>query len=187
MDSLSSEELGKLFPIIIAKPNFKWGTIFELEKKNLKRILGQNAIRIEHFGSTAVPNLDAKPTIDILIEIPNNQNIKDKIIEQMTTEGYHYIKRTDCLPAYIMFVKGYTNEGFKGQVYHIHIAEKEHNGLWDRLYFRDFLINNKKTAKQYEQIKRELAEKYKNDREAYTTGKTNFIKRITEKAKEKYS
>ena len=72
-------------------------------------------------------------------------------------------------------------------IYHIHMAEKEHNGLWDRLYFWDFLIDDKKIAKEYERIKRKLAEKYKYDKEAYTEGKTEFIKRITEKAKKKYA
>jgi len=187
LDSLSTEELGKLFPIIIAKPNSKWRKIFDLEKKELKRILGQNAIRIEHFGSTAIPNLKAKPTIDILVEIPKNQSTKDEIIEKMKLEGYHYIPRKDCPPPYIMFVKGYTDEGIKEQSFHIHMAEEEHNGLWDKLYFRDYLINNKEISKEYERIKQELAQEFKYDREAYTEGKTDFILRITEEAKEKYA
>ncbi|HDZ62204.1 MAG TPA: GrpB family protein, partial [Nitrospirae bacterium] len=63
----------------------------------------------------------------------------------------------------------------------------EHAGLWDRLYFRDFLIDNKETAKEYERIKRKLAKKYKYDREKYTEGKTEFIMEITNKAKKKYA
>lgn len=187
LDRLSTKELGKLFPVIIAEPNPEWKIIYETEKNELIRILGQKATKIEHFGSTAIPNLEAKPTIDILVEIPENKKIKDEIIQTMKSEGYHFIPRKDCPPLYIMFVKGYTNEGIKGQAYHIHMAEKEHNGLWDRLYFRDFLIDNKKTAKEYERIKRKLAEKYKYDREAYTEGKTEFIKRITAKAKKEYA
>ena len=101
----------------------------------------------------------------------------------MKSNGYHFIPRNDCPPTYIMFVKGYENEGFKGQAYHIHMAEKEHNGLWDRIYFRDYLIDNRETAREYERIKRNLAEKYKYDRDAYTEGKTEFVKQVTEKAK----
>jgi len=187
IDSLNTKELGKLFPVIIAEPNPEWKKLFDLEKNELNRILGQNAIRIEHFGSTAVPNLEAKPTIDILVEIPGNKKIKDEIIQKMKSEGYHYILRKDCPPPYIMFVKGYTDEGIKGQSYHIHMAEKGHNGLWDRLYFRDYLINNKETAMEYESIKRKLAERFKYDREAYTEGKSGFIMKITEKAKKKYA
>lgn len=180
---LSLKELGNLFPIIISDPNPEWKILYETEKYELIRILGQKAISIEHFGSTAVPNIKAKPVIDILVEIPNKNEIKKGIIELMRSNGYHFIPRNDCPPPYIMFVKGYTNKGFKGQAYHIHMAEKEHSGLWDRLYFRDYLIENKETAKEYEKIKDYLAEKYKYDREAYTIGKTKFIKQVTEKAK----
>ncbi len=183
LEKLSPKELGKLFPIIIVEPNQKWNNIYETEKKEIIRILGEKVIRIEHFGSTAVPNLEAKPTIDILVEIPKSEKNKSEITERMKSEGYNFIPRNDCPPPYIMFVKGYTNEGFKGQSYHIHMAEKEHNGLWDRLYFRDYLINHKEVANEYEKIKQKLAEKYKYDREAYTEGKTEFIKAITEKAK----
>jgi len=187
LDNLSTEELGKLFPVIIAEANPEWKNIYDAEKNELIRISGKKAIRIEHFGSTAVPNLEAKPTIDILVEIPESKKNTDEIIEIMKSEDYYFIPRNDCPPPYLMFVKGYTNKGFEGQTYHIHMAGKDHNGLWDRLYFRDYLIENKETAKGYEKIKRELAEKYKYDREAYTEGKTEFIKRITEKARKKYA
>jgi len=188
LDSLSTEELGKLFSVIIADPNPEWKTLFEAEKNELIRILGQKvAVRIEHFGSTAIPNLKAKPTIDILVEIPKDESIKDEIIEKMKLEGYHYIPRKDCPPPYIMFVKGYTDEGIKGQSFHIHMAEEEHNGLWDRLYFRDYLIDNNGIAKEYERIKQELAQEFKYDREAYMEGKKDFILKITEKAKEKFA
>ncbi|NOY36307.1 MAG: GrpB family protein [Chlorobi bacterium] len=188
LDRLSTRELGELFPVIISEPDPEWKKLFETEKKELKRILGQKAVvRIEHFGSTAVPNLAAKPTIDILVEIPGNEKTRNEIKQKMKSEGYHYIPREDCPPPYMMFVKGYSDEGIKGPSYHIHMAEKEHNGLWDRLYFRDYLIKNKETAREYERIKRELAEKFKYDREAYTEGKTGFILKITEKAKKEYT
>lgn len=188
LDSLSTEELGKFFPVIIDNPNSEWKNLFEAEKNELIRILGQKiAVRIEHFGSTAIPNLRAKPTIDILVEIPKNESIKGKIIEKMKLEGYHYIPRKDCPPPYIMFVKGYTDEGIKEQSFHIHMAEEGHNGLWDRLYFRDYLIDNIEIAKEYERIKQDLAKEFKYDREAYTEGKTDFILKITEKAKVKYA
>ena len=183
LDDLTPEELGKLFPIIISEPNSKWKAVFENEKNEIFKILEERATRIEHFGSTSIPNLEAKPTIDILVEIPENKKTKNEIIELMKLNGYHFIPRNDCPPPYLMFVKGYTNKGFKGQAYHIHMAEKEHSGLWDRLYFRDYLVNNGEAAREYEKIKRKLAEKYKYDREAYTEGKAEFVRQVTEKAK----
>ena len=58
--------------------------------------------------------------------------------------------------------------------------------LWDRLYFRDYLIEFPEEAKRYGQLKLELSEKYPKDRIKYTEGKTDFIVPLTEKAKRYY-
>lgn len=183
LHSLSPEELGKLFPIIVVEYNSEWPAIFEQEKKRLQNLLGDLAIRIEHFGSTAVPGLAAKPTIDILIEIPKGKTAEKQIITSMQEADYHYIPRTDSPPPYPMFVKGYTPEGFKGQAFHIHMAPGDHSGLWDRIYFRDYLINHSETAREYERLKQELAVKHKYNREDYTEAKAAFVKAMTTKAK----
>ena len=80
-----------------------------------------------------------------------------------------------------MFVKGYTPEGFKGQAYHIHVR---YPGDWDEIYFRDYLRNNAEIRKQYGELKRILAVKYRNDRDGYTDAKTEFVKRISELARQ---
>jgi len=67
--------------------------------------------------------------------------------------------------------------------YHIHRGPHEQNWLWDRVYFRDYLNKNPAEAQRYEKMKKDLAHKYKNDREAYTDGKAEYINRITEEAK----
>lgn len=69
-------------------------------------------------------------------------------------------------------------EGFKGQCYHIHMASLSHAGLWDRIYLRDYLIANTTVAKEYGALKLELAMKFKNDRDAYTAGKSEFIQKV---------
>ena len=69
--NLSREDLGKLFPIEVVPYNADWTIHFEKEKELLAETLGFLVpLRIEHFGSTAVPGLSSKPIIDILIEIP---------------------------------------------------------------------------------------------------------------------
>ncbi len=181
LDKLTTEELGRLFPIIMSGPRTEWPLLFLQEKKNIVRLLGgEIALRIEHIGSTAVSDLSAKPTIDILVEIPAGDDIKYKIIKKTTSHGYRYMhEQTD----HIMVVKGYTPEGFKGQCYHIHMGPKDCDDLWDRLYFRDYLRSNPSAAGEYAKLKRGLAIKYKYDREAYTEAKTDFIVKMTERAK----
>ena len=183
IDNLSDEEIGKLFPIEIVQWKPEWKSLFNKEKNELENILGDIAIRIEHFGSTAVPDLAAKQTIDILVEIPSDSWIKNEIIGRMKLKNYYFIFRKDRNPPYIMFIKGLSLKKEKKTTYHIHMADKNHKNLWDRLYFRDYLIHNKEAAKEYENLKIELAKKFHNDRESYTKGKKNFVDKITSIAK----
>jgi GrpB-like predicted nucleotidyltransferase (UPF0157 family) len=180
LDKLSREELGQLFPVIISEPKPEWRDLFIKEKAKIINLLGENiAIRAEHIGSTAIPNLPSKPTIDILVEIPTDTKIARKIIPVMISGGYHHLKdHTE----HLMFVKGYTPNGFEGQCYHIHLGPKDNKGLWDRLYFRDYLIANPSIAKEYATLKQKLAEQLTYDRDAYTEAKTEFIKKITQVA-----
>ncbi|MFX4261478.1 GrpB family protein [Pelotomaculum propionicicum] len=82
---------------------------------------------------------------------------------------------------YGLFMKGYTPEGFKGQVYHVHVR---YSGDWDELYFRDYLISHPDVADEYGKLKLELKNRFEFDRDAYTDAKTDFIKKATRLAKE---
>ncbi|WP_425447013.1 GrpB family protein [Dethiothermospora halolimnae] len=180
---MNREELGKLYPITVTEYDGNWPLLFQKEKKILKDILGSKiALRIEHIGSTAVENLLAKPTIDILIEIPKKKDIRDLIINKMSENGYIHMKEQKN---HLMFVKGYSPTGLENESFHIHMGTKAQESLWDRLYFRDYLKLNPSIALEYAELKKGLAKKYKHDREAYTESKGEFIKRITEIGKEK--
>lgn len=70
LNEMSNEELWLLFPIILSPHNPEWPRRYETEKELLIKTIGaENIVRINHIGSTAVPGLTAKPTIDILLEI----------------------------------------------------------------------------------------------------------------------
>ena len=180
LDSLTNEELGRLFPVVISEPDPDWLMKFETERKEVEKYLGpQNIIRIHHIGSTAIPDLPAKPTIDILLEIQEwtgNKALK----KHLNDLGYHFIARPENPPPHMMFVKGYLETGLKKLSYHIHIRYK---GDWDEIIFRDYLRKYSEIAKEYAALKFSLAERYKNDREAYTEGKTEFINRVIQKAR----
>jgi len=90
LHKLTSKELGRLFPIVISEPNQQWPDLFVEEKNRIIALLGaQTAIRIEHIGSTAVPGLAAKPTIDMLVEVPEGADIKARIIKMaLHNEAY---------------------------------------------------------------------------------------------------
>ncbi len=181
LEGMTNEELWKLFPIIIAESNPVWKDNYLTEKTAIVAKIGINNIsRISHIGSTSAPNLPAKPTIDILLEIKDDTNLA-QLITTIRETGYLYSPQPNNPPPHMMFMKGYTPEGFKGQAYHLHIR---YSGDWDELYFRDYLISYPDVAKEYGKLKLKLNENYEFDRDGYTAAKTDFIKMITKLARE---
>ncbi|OGV52179.1 MAG: hypothetical protein A2X49_05895 [Lentisphaerae bacterium GWF2_52_8] len=164
-----------------------WPQIFEAEKRHLLACLtGKLLLRIEHFGSTAVPGLPAKPIVDILVEVASLEETRKTIAPLLESQGYDYFWRPigseNIPPFYAWFIK--RNE--KGErTHHIHMVEKnfEH---WDRLLFRDYLREFPESARAYGELKMQLSNEFPNDRIAYTKAKSSFIVELTQKAKIHY-
>jgi len=164
-----------------------WPRMFEEEKKHLLACLPQRLIRrVEHFGSTAIPGLAAKPIVDVLVEVGSLEETKARVVPVLDAQGYDYFWRAthgeDGPPFYAWFIKR-NSAGVR--THHIHMVESDFE-QWDRLLFRDYLIADPATAKEYETLKYALARDYPNDRIAYTNGKTEFVVRVTRVAKEYY-
>ncbi|MGO9565910.1 MAG: GrpB family protein [Desulfomonilaceae bacterium] len=165
----------------------RWPSLFHQEKENLLSCLpGELIGRIEHFGSTAVPGLAAKPIIDMLVEVTDLQETKRRIVPILESQGYEYFWRPtwagNIPPFYAWFIK---RDSRGNRTHHIHMIES-HFEHWDRLLFRDYLIEHPDVAEEYSQLKNRLAATYSHDRVAYTEGKTEFIVRVTEEAKRYY-
>lgn len=170
--------------IAIEPYNPGWPRRFEQEKTHLLNCLPRELVRrLEHFGSTAIPNLSAKPIIDILVEVTSLEETKKKIVPILESQGYDYFWRPssgdDVPPFYAWFIK---RDAQGKRTHHIHMVER-HFELWDRLLFRDYLIEHPDVAKDYQTLKLQLARDYPNDRIAYTNGKTEFVVSITQIAK----
>lgn len=179
ISQLTDTERRNLFPIILENHNPNWSKYYEEEKENILANV-KNIKAIHHYGSTSIPDIMAKPTVDILIEVEPTAdlgNIKHSFINL----GYNYMAfgKTPSM----MFVKGYTSSGFADRVFHIHVYYK---GMQRELLFRDYLIAHPSLAKEYERLKLSLKNKYKYDRDGYTQAKSAFIKKITDKAVQAY-
>jgi GrpB-like predicted nucleotidyltransferase (UPF0157 family) len=173
--------------IIIVPYNPSWPSKFEAEKRHLLACLpGELIKRIEHFGSTAIPGMSAKPIIDILVEVTSLEKTKSVIAPILEAQGYDYFWRPtsgdDIPPFYAWFIK---RDAKGNRTHHIHMVEKEFEH-WDRLLFRDYLIEHEEAAKEYEALKLRLARDYPRDRIGYTKDKTEFIARVTDAAKKYY-
>ncbi len=174
------EELWQLFPIILTEHSNEWDKWYEDEYLQLKKILGDvEVIRISHIGSTAIREIMAKPTVDILIEVKRKAEL-DMVSQLLSDKGYLCMWKSDTR---VTMNKGYTKYGFAKRVFHIHIRLP---GDHDELYFRDYLNGNPDIAREYEELKLTLWKEYEHNRDAYTDAKTEFIKQYTEEAKLHY-
>ena len=177
---MTNEELWALFPIILSEYRAEWAKFYEQEKDTIISALGTNNMyRINHIGSTSVPGLIAKPTIDILLEIPTDADIPS-LTAALISAGYICNTQPNNPAPHLMFMKGYTPQGFRGQAVHLHVRFP---GDWDELYFRDYLRSHPKTAKSYGKLKQNLQLRYEHDRDAYTEAKTDFIQEATRLAR----
>ena len=172
--------------VTIAPYDLAWPELFRQEKEHLLSCLPKDLIRrIEHFGSTAVPGLAAKPIVDMLVEVTDLQATRDRIAPVLGTQGYDYFWRPthgdDGPPFYAWFIKRDPRTG--ARTHHIHMVEGHFTEHWDRLLFRNYLIKHPEVTKEYGALKISLASASPRDRLAYTRGKTEFINRVTERAK----
>jgi RimJ/RimL family protein N-acetyltransferase/GrpB-like predicted nucleotidyltransferase (UPF0157 family) len=178
-----AEDRAALYPIILREYNPEYLAWFNEERDNLTRLIGaENIVRIRHIGSTSVPGLLAKPTIDILLEIADKTDT-EKLMAALHEPEYICLNPPDMPtpPPHLMFLKGYTATGFAERVFHIHVRYK---GDWDEPMFRDYLIAHPNTAAAYAKLKRGLFGEFEHNRDGYTYAKTAFIRSVMEKAKD---
>jgi GrpB-like predicted nucleotidyltransferase (UPF0157 family) len=158
-----------------------WPSLFEQEAIRLRAALKGEAISgLEHFGSTAIPRLAAKPIIDILIAVPSIKTARAVFPARLTSLAYVFWPdnpKTDRL----FFVKGMPPYGER-RTHHVHVTEPE-GELWQRLVFRDYLRAHPDEAERYEALKQRLAVEHRMDREAYTAAKSDYVANVVRKAR----
>ena len=180
LSEMTLEELWELFPIFLVEHDDRWEVYYDEIEKELTGLLSeQHIVRISHIGSTAVQEIWAKNIVDVMVEIPENNSMKDvsRILEQ---NGFNIMSAEANR---ISLNKGYTENGFADKVYHIHLRYAGDN---DELFFRDYLNDHTDVAKEYEALKLRLWKQYEHNRDAYTNAKTDFITKWTAEAQKEY-
>jgi GrpB-like predicted nucleotidyltransferase (UPF0157 family) len=134
-----------------------------------------------------VPGLAAKPIISVLVEVTDLEATKTRIAPILEAKAYEYFWRPTHgdhgPPFYAWFIKQDPQTG--ARTHHIHMVEGTFTEHWDRLLFRDYLIDRPQAAKEYEALKIRLASSTR-DRVEYSRCKTEFIVRVTKEAKRYY-
>lgn len=162
-------------PIEIVAYDPGWPGAFRDMGSELRRALGSVALRIDHIGSTAIPDLAAKPVVDVQISVAALEPV-DPFRLPLEELGYVFQagnpERT----------KRYFREGPGRPRRHIHVrkAGSFHEQL--ALLFRDYMCAHAEEARSYEELKLTLAERYREDRIAYTDAKDPFIWEVMRRA-----
>ena len=155
----------------------RWPAMYEAEAARLRAVLDPaQVVGMEHFGSTAVPGLAAKPIIDILIAVRSLAVARATMVAPIADLGYAFWP-DNPKPDRMFFVKGMPPFG-RRRTHHAHITEPDGEMWRRRLPFRDHLRANPAEARRYEALKHELAERHGADREAYSEAKTAYCEAL---------
>ena len=161
--------------IEVVNYNANWKFEYKKETKRLKFIFQPIASSIHHIGSTSIPGMLAKPTIDILIEVSKIDKVDT--FNELMKEAEYQIEGEYGIKGRRYFWKYPGNHK-----YHIHVFEKNDKNIIRYLAFKAYLIQNKKRAKEYGGLKKYLADKYPHSIKKYMDGKNDLIKKIEKEA-----
>ncbi|MGH9195088.1 MAG: GrpB family protein [Acidimicrobiia bacterium] len=148
--------------------NVDWPKRFNELARDMRIALGEVATRIDHIGSTAIPDLAAKPIIDIQISV---DAFDPHDAYRLPLEKLGYVWRATNPE----LTKRYFREPLGSPRTHVHVRR---TGSWAEqfaLLFRDYLRCHPEEARKYEEVKRSLTDKFRGDRPGYTEAKQPFI------------
>ena len=159
-----------LGPVSIAPPDMSWPEHFSCERERLRPFIGHIADELQHYGSTAIPGLSAKPIIDMMAPVASLDQA-DALDAGLATAGYQKI---DAGFFKRRFFRRIADEA--DIAYHLHLVVSPTWPLKNELLLRDWLIQRPEVARAYEALKIELAARYDDDMPRYTAEKASFLR-----------
>jgi len=169
------------YVITIAPYDANWPSAFAAEAANIKQVLGESAVRIEHVGSTSIPGLAAKPVIDIQVSVLDLGQV-EVFSHGLASIGYTHVHLGEFDLVYPFFQK----PAQWPASHHVHLCAAGGEQERKHLAFRDFLRSNPLVAGKYLALKRELAASHHGStmesREQYSLAKSSFVASVLEQA-----
>ena len=153
-----------------------WAEEFQKEAGLFRAILGGELLRVYHIGSTAVPNLKAKPVID-LMPVVKDVNAVDRFKADFESAGYEYMGE------YGIPDRRFLKKGGEHRTHNAHIFGVRSEGdIRRHLAVRDYLRSHPLEAAAYGALKEKLALLFPADIDGYCDGKDAFVKQLEQKA-----
>jgi GrpB-like predicted nucleotidyltransferase (UPF0157 family) len=169
--------LNSLMKVEVVPHDPRWRDAFEAEAKRVAAALGENVVALHHVGSTAIPNIYAKPVLDLLVEVGDIARV-DARSPAMESLGYEVMGKYG-IPGRRYFRKD-NREGIR--THHVHVFEAGSAEVVRHLAFRDYMIAHPGEAQRYSELKRKLAKEHPQNIDRYMDGKDAFIKEMDRKA-----
>ena len=164
-------------PVVIADYDPAWPARYGALRARITPALGELAAAIEHVGSTSVPGLAAKPTIDLVVRLHSAGDLKEAIA-RLAQLGYEH-EGDLGIAGREAFA---TPPGYSTHDHHLYVCLPEWGGYDDQIAFRDYLRSHRRTMLAYAGLKRALALEHGRNRAAYTDAKTEFVASVLRKA-----
>ena len=162
-------------PVIILDYDPNWPGIFQSLRQRIADALGDLAAAIEHVGSTSVPDLAAKPIIDIDVLLAA-EGMLSAAIDRLASVGY--VHRGNLgIPEREAF-----HTPINDPPHHLYVCPPGSAEFRKHVAFRDYLRAHPKEAKVYGELKITLAQRFREDRAAYNLAKTEFVLDLTNRA-----
>ena len=169
--TIDPEELWRVRePIVLAPHDPQWLTAAAAECCRIARACGPAVLRVEHIGSTSVPGLVAKPVLDLM---PVVRTFEEGFacVAPLRAMGYWYAGEFGITGRHL-FVKG------SPRTHHAHMLVEGSKEALRHLAVRDVLRADPEAAARYAALKRTLATRFGDDREAYSDAKTAFMREL---------
>ncbi|MCM3586695.1 GrpB family protein [Mesobacillus maritimus] len=154
--------------------NENWVIQFQQEAQRMREIFGEEIVRIEHFGSTAVKGMKAKPVIDMMCLVKNIIKV-DAMNDKLISLGY------DVAGEWGIEGRRLFRKGGENRTHHIHFYQEGHPEIDRHLIFRDYLRAHPQKVDEYSAFKEGLAQQYKETKE-YSPAKKKFVSEMELKA-----
>lgn len=163
----------KIIEVVPYNPD--WPHIYEKEAELIANTLGDNFLEIHHIGSTAVPNLAAKPIIDMIAVVRNITKVDD-YNDAMKALGYQAMGECG------MPLRRFFQKGSHTKTHNIHIFEQNNSEIERHIQFRDWMRTHSKDRQAYAELKKNLSASCQDDIFSYSSGKEAFIAAIDKKS-----
>ena len=164
-------------PIVVVPYDPEWPSLFRQLGGQLRAALGKVALRIDHIGSTAIVGMRAKPIVDMQISVASLEPM-EPYRAPLEALGFRWRADNDDR------TKRYFREPMGSRRTHIHVRRA---GSWSEqfaLLFRDYVRAHPDDAARYAALKYRLAERHRDQRDAYVDAKRPFIWEVMDRATE---